>query len=296
MDSLLKEAEELVKIAAKSKEELRRLVLSALKVHQLFKASNSKDPDFFLDIASILDEISNSLFLVFYESGQDSAIAGVQDDEMSYPDSEKSLLYYLNQKLRSILYLCQADEKMLDCMKKEISKISTEVSHLAPSFKKLEVKRFQLRNVGLKLGNFMGILKEVQLDGVDDDLDIMVSSVALEDTVREVSSSPEGLNTDPRSANQDVAPVLSTSCSEIKLQLINQLMTELGVYNTIPLPPGSHQSLHVFYVTGTPSRFWLSIDSPALEKFNKLIKVLFLFIQSTIYLYICLAEVTEEVV
>ena len=59
-----------------------------------------------------------------------------------------------------------------------------------------------------------------------------------------------------------------------KLQIEN-LKNDLGVYSSFSLSPGSYPSPNVLYVEGTPSRFWLTIDHPALAVFNTLINVLY---------------------
>ena len=59
----------------------------------------------------------------------------------------------------------------------------------------------------------------------------------------------------------------------IELQIEN-LENDLGVYSSFSLSPGSYPSTNVFFVEGTPSKFWLSINHPALAEFHNLIKVL----------------------
>ena len=65
-------------------------------------------------------------------------------------------------------------------------------------------------------------------------------------------------------------------------------MNDLGVYSS-SLSPGLYQNLDVFYVEGTPNKFWLSIDNGALTEFNSLIKVrVFLSISPSVNQYFVL--------
>ena len=103
-----------------------------------------------------------------------------------------------------------------------------------------------------------------------------------------LSSRPEDPNTEvnPRQLESPVlvptitpvpVPVPSPSQSG-QLRKVTELQIEnikkdLGVYSSFSLPLGSYQALNVFYVDGTPSKFWLSIDNGVLTEFNSLIKV-----------------------
>ena len=51
------------------------------------------------------------------------------------------------------------------------------------------------------------------------------------------------------------------------------MKNDLGVYSSFSLPPCIYPRFNVFYVEGTPSRFWLSVDNTAMGEFNYHIKV-----------------------
>ena len=87
----------------------------------------------------------------------------------------------------------------------------------------------------------------------------------------------------------------SDQLREVKELQIENIKKELGVYSSFSLSPGPYQALNVFYVDGTPSKFWLSIDNRALNEFNSLLKVfscIFPFFVSRQLIY-CSLEVTE---
>ena len=129
-------------------------------------------------------------------------------------------------------------------------------------------------------------------------LTVRQPSMVMEDTAEEVSSAPEeedlhlpcsredpNTEVSPSQLERSVitsapasAPASSSSHCEqlrkVKQLQIENLKNNLGVYSSFSLSPGTYQNLNVFYVEGTPSKFWLSIDNRALTNFNYLIKVL----------------------
>ena len=108
-----------------------------------------------------------------------------------------------------------------------------------------------------------------------------------EDTVVEVRSEPEEEEVLPAKSdhpNMEVRPVRSTTSQvqsasnseklrELRELQVKNMKNDLGVYNSFSLPPRSYPSPNVFYVEGTPSKFWLSINNPAVSELNSLIKV-----------------------
>ena len=76
---------------------------------------------------------------------------------------------------------------------------------------------------------------------------------------------------------------------------MENLKEDLGVYSSFSLSPGRYQTLNVFYVEGTPSQFWLNIDTLALTEFQSLIKVrtFFVFSFSLPQPIFCFLEITE---
>ena len=120
----------------------------------------------------------------------------------------------------------------------------------------------------------------------------------LTSALEEVSSVPEmeeGLSSRPEDPKTEVSPrpperpvatttttsvpvpvhssVQSQQMKKIKQLQVENLKKDLSVFGSFSLSPGSYSSFNVFYVEGTPGKFWLSIDNGALTEFNFLIKV-----------------------
>ena len=141
IETMKKEASELLKIAAQSRKEIQELLSSAEK--RLGEFTVSKDPsdqDFF-QIARYLDKTKNILVLILSKSAGDSVIAADASDydddiiKEVLPESHKILLKYLNKKLRSIFKYFLAEEWELAGIEEIISGIITELSKLATNLK-----------------------------------------------------------------------------------------------------------------------------------------------------------------
>ena len=83
-----------------------------------------------------------------------------------------------------------------------------------------------------------------------------------------ISSTPSQVQGNVQSASS------SLKLREVRKLQIENLENDLGVYSSFSLSPGSYPSTNVFFVEGTPGKFWLSINHPALAEFHNLIKVL----------------------
>ena len=316
METMKKEASELLKIAAQISMEIRELFISAEKQHREF--TNSRDPSDqdFLKVSQNLDRTKNLLVLVLSKLSEDNAtIADARfsedEDEDDLLDSQKILLNHLDVKFWSSFKYIQEEEKELSGMEEEISRILTEVSQLAASIKTFTGTRrdqfstysqksqqlfgveVKLESLSFKLLGVSSTLEKSQLEearkeeakkvGAGEE-EVEVSSVPGEEEV--LSSRPEDPNTEvgPRQLESPVpiitpvpVPLPSASHSDQSREVtelqIENIKKDLGVYSSSSLPPGSYQALNVFYVTGTPSKFWLSIDNGVLTEFNSLIKV-----------------------
>ena len=113
---------------------------------------------------------------------------------------------------------------------------------------------------------------------------------ALEEVSSVPVSRPEDPKTEvsPRPLERPVATTTTTSApvpvtvhstvqsqqmKKIRQLQVENLKKDLGVFGSFSLSPGSYSSFNVFFVEGTPSKFWLNIDNGALTEFNFLIKV-----------------------
>ena len=119
-------------------------------------------------------------------------------------------------------------------------------------------------------------------------------------TARQSSMTSEdtsGLEEETQDPNTEVSPrqlerPITTSTPPAWLREVIQMQMEnlkedLGVYSSFSLSPGRYQTLNVFYVEGTPSQFWLNIDTLALTEFNSLIKVQFFSLFFSVQLINC---------
>ena len=316
METTKKKAAELMKIAAQSRKEIRELFNSAEKQLAVFTNSKDLSDQGFLEIALNLGRTENLLVLLLSKSKEDASDSEVI--QVGPPDSEKTLLNHLHEKLRSILQYFQAEEKELSGMEEEISKITTKVSQLDASIKNFtgtrsdQFNRYseksqqlfgleaKLERVSFKLVEVSSTLEKFQSEDAKKEDDQENNTITEKTSVRENSS------TSISEVIQDLTDVDSTLTSEeevtstrseepneevlreLRQLQIENMKNDLGVFSGFSLPPGSYPSLNVFYTEGTPSRFWLTIATTALGEFNSLIKVfsffLFVFPGTQIYL------------
>ena len=260
------------------------------RIFQYFKAGEKELDGMNEDISSINTQVSQ------LEASVKNFTGPRKDQFRSY--SEKSTeLFGLEVKLDSVSFRLGEVFSTLETLKKsqqeEIEKKNAEKNN--------NKTRGREENMEDQESNIITERKGGQDGSRSTSLTDLVSCMALEDEFPVVEFSSETeleeahlfRSEDPItevSPRQTEAPISSSipsqvqgnvqsASSSLKLREVRKLQIEnlendLGVYSSFSLSPGSYPSTNVFFVEGTPSKFWLSINHPALAEFHNLIKVL----------------------
>ena len=213
------------------------------------------------ELSGMEDKISGIITEVSQLAASIKNFTGTRADQFLRYSEESKQLFGLEVKLERVCFKLVGVSSMLENLEQSQLEDNTEVRR-EESSEDDEENQENNRESGKTIRQSSMTSEDTSLLSVLEEEELHLSSRS-EDPNTEVSPVP--------------APAPSGSHSnqlrEVIQHQIENFKKNLGAYSSFSLPLGCYQSLNVFYVEGTPSKFWLSIDTGALTEFNSLIKV-----------------------
>ena len=288
-DASVKDDDDIIQVVLSDSQKilLNHLNRKLRSIFQHFEAEEKELSGIEEEISEIITEMSQLVASI-------KEFTGTRNDQFCSYSQKRRELFRVELRLESVGFRLLGVSSTMENLKKfhpEEAK-KTEAVENSPELVCEEAEKEIITGGEKSLTSGLNIQEGSARTNLTEEVSYLTSALEEVSSVPEMeeglSSRPEDPKTEvsPRPPERPVATTTTTSVpvpvhstvqsqqmKKIRQLQVENLKNDLGVFGSFSLSPGSYSSFNVFFVEGTPSKFWLNIDNGALTEFNFLIKV-----------------------